>query len=146
MKKVVLICLLLLLCLFLWACRDSGTLEDITPPATQDTSGGDQEGAIDTHLLVQEACGEWYVGSVDSEDAPFQSLTIFEDGTCAVDGVQAKWQIEEHYTTEGFLSIYIFVNGEARYGVLYASRTGACTLTQPDLYPVFLPYEAYKKQ
>ena len=146
MKKVVLICLLLLLCLFLWACRDSGTLEDITPPATQDNSGNDEEDTTNTHSLVPDVCGEWYVGSVDSEDAPFRSLTIFEDGTCAVDGVQANWQIEEQYTKEDCLSIYIFVNGEARYGVLYVSRTGACTLTQPDLYPVFLPYEAYKKQ
>lgn len=146
MKKAILTLLVLGLCLCLCACKEKGRSEDITPPATRDTSGGDQEGAIDTHLLVQKACGEWYVGSVDSEDAPFQSLTIFEDGTCVVDGVQAKWQIEEYYTTEGFLSIYIFVNGEARYGVLYASRTGACTLTRPDLYPVFLPYEAYKKQ
>ena len=146
MKKVILILLVFVLCICICACEAKDLSEDITPPATQDTSGGDQEGLIDTDPLVQEVCGEWYVGSVDSEDAPFQSLTIFEDGTCVVDGVQAKWQIEEYYTKEGFLSIYIFVNGEARYGVVYVSNTGVCTLTRPDFRPVFLPYEAFKKQ
>ena len=168
MKKALSLLLVLVMCLSLCACGGGNDAPETTeatntPTSTQnipnegdtpstgetiieDKTTAPTENIAISHPLVQEICCEWYVGSAGSEDAPFQSLVINEDGTCVVDGVDATWRIEEYYTKDTSLSIYIYVNGEACYGILYLSNTEAATLTKPSAYcPIFQPYEAYKK-
>jgi len=162
MKKTISLLLVLVLCLSLCACGGANDTPDTTeatnaPTSTQNVSNMEDttvedETTISTesitisHPLVEEFCGEW---KTNMDEAPFESLFINADGTCVVDGVDAVWQIEDFYTKDDALSVYVFVNGEAYCGILYFSNTGASTLTKPygngDM-PLFLPYEAYKEQ
>ena len=139
MKKIFSYLLLFVSVLALVGCGDGND----TPETSEATTS--TEIITISHPLVEEICGEW---KTSTEGAPFKSLLINADGTCVVDGVDAVWQIENSYTRDDSLSVYIFVNGEAYCGILYFSNTGAITLTKPygngDM-PLFLPYEAYKE-
>ena len=140
MKKAISLFFAFALCLSLCACGGSNNV-----PKTTDST---KDNTAISHPLVQDICCEWYVGSAGSENSPFQSLIINEDGTCVVDGVNATWRVEECYTNDTSLSIYIEIDGQACYGIVYFRNTGAATLTKPSDYPnppVFQPYEAYKK-
>lgn len=138
MKKVISLLLALVLSLSLCACGDNDTSE-IT---VEDEATASIENTAISHPLVQDLCGQWHTAP---EGAPFQSLVINEDGTCVVDGIDAVWQMEDFYTKDDALSIYIYIDGEACHGMLYFSDTDAAAVTEPTGdFPVFIPYEAHK--
>ena len=163
MKKALSLILALILCLSLCACGDNDTPEttkntnaptstqDVPTkedtPTTEDTTVADEtttstESITISHPLVQDICCEWYT---TPEGAPFQSLVINEDGTCVVDGVNATWKIEEQFTKDDALSIYIYIDGKACHGMLYFSGGDVAAVTEPTSdFPVFIPYEAHK--
>lgn len=98
------------------------------PAGTYEKLGDTENSQVEApnHPLVQDICREWEAGN---DQAPFQSLTISEDGSCVVDGTPATWKIENSYTTDTDLSIRVYMDGKICFGMVYYSRSGTALLT-----------------
>lgn len=127
MKKAISLLLVLVLCLSLCAC-DSGNTPSTSNKDESDTSNTEtnQQEEVPNHPLVKDIAGEWKPGN---DTAPFNSLSISEDGSCVVDNTPAIWKIEGSYTTDTDLSIRVFLDGKIAFGMIYYSGTDTALLT-----------------
>ena len=124
MKKLSI--LLVVMCLLLCACADENTEQSGTNNTGNktDMSAGNVEATASTyqdHVLFPQVYGAWVFENYNGpgEYELYQNLSINEDGTCTVDGVEGIWKVNEWETNDNFLRLDIYVDSQCVYSPLF---------------------------
>ena len=118
MKRVLALFLALLVCLSLCACGKGNENTNST------TGVGNSDSQFVNHPLYAQLFGTWELIDPESKDdapvaIPFDVLTINEDKTCVIDGVNASWRFSTMYgNATTALEIEILVEGKRFCGAV----------------------------